>query len=386
MGNEIHVISKNRQKLPKSLEGINYIPYEIKTASSKQINKYAMETESKVIRAEVVAKEASRLKNNGLVPDLIIGHPGWGEMLFLKHVWPNVPQIHYVEYCYGSQGSDFDFEEEFVPIKNWESRAKESMKNANVFLNLHDMDHGITPTEYQYSTLPTWARSKISVIHDGIDTTWAYPKRRTTIKINEQYTLTESDEVITFINRTFEPYRGIHPFMRSLPKVLKERKNLHVLLVGKDSPDVSYGSKRVDGQSWLNYLKYELGEKLDWDRIHLMGTISHNLLRDVYRISKAHIYLTYPFVLSWSMLEAMSCGTIVIGSATAPVEEVIKDGYNGFIVPFNDPEALANRIIKTVRNNHKYGLIKKNARQTIKRKYSLRECLEKQLRLIMSYE
>ena len=359
---------------------VKFFPYIISQETSN--TRIRPRKETKVIRGDAVARVAYRLKQSGYTPDIIIAHPGWGESLFLNEVWNDTPQLHYVEFAYKTQGSDTDFNDKYRRKNDLQECARTRMKNANVLLNLDSMDWGITPTYFQKSTTPGWASSRISVIHDGIDTNWASPKTNTSVKINRNTTLTSNDEVITFINRTFEPYRGIHIFLKSLCHVLSKRPKAHVILVGEDTPNVSYGEKRSDGIGWLTYLKNEMNETLDWSRIHQMGKVNHELLIDIFRISSAHVYLTYPFVLSWSLLEAMSCGCVIIGSDTIPVREVIKDGYNGILSPFHEPDTLAKNIIAVLTDPSAFMDFKIRARETIIQNYELETCLRKQISLI----
>lgn len=176
----------------------------------------------------------------------------------------------------------------------------------------------------------------------------------------------------------------MHVFLEALIKVQALHPTAHTILVGEDTPNVAYGARRSDGKGWLTALRGQLGDKLDWRRIHHLGTVSHHTLRNVYRVSKAHIYLSYPFVLSWSLLEAMSCGAVVIGSSTAPVQEVITDKVNGLLVPFGDYDALANIILNTLRNSDSVVGIRKEARKHIIDHYELGTALKRQLLLIDS--
>ena len=321
------IVSISPSKVAK-YSGVTHITYQVEKGNSLDAHTLIHETETKVIRGAAVAKQASKLKESGFTPDLIIGHPGWGECLFLHTIWKKVPQIHYIEYAYDSEDSDTQYEELQEDFSDWQSQAKLHMKNANVLLNLQRMTHGLMPTKYQFNTLPNWAKKKTSIIHDGIDTSWLRPNINAKIRLSDGKVLTSKDEIITFINRTYEPYRGIHVFIRSLRRVLNERPNATVLLVGKDSPIVSYGKNREDGRGWLSFLKEKYEKEIDWSRVVNLGTITHQHLRIVYQVTSAHVYLTYPFVLSWSLLEAMSCGALVICSNTSPVKEVVEHGIN----------------------------------------------------------
>jgi glycosyltransferase involved in cell wall biosynthesis len=380
-GDQITALSAPRSAF-NLITNITYRPYKVRRGNGEDTHPLALETESKVLRAEAAAYEADQLRCEGYQPDLILAHPGWGEALFLADIWPSVPQLHYVEFAYGAKGTDTDFPDRYALEQNWQEMARGRMKNANVLLNLQTMTWGITPTGFQHGILPTWAQTKTSVIHDGINTDWACPDAKAGLRLASGLSLSATDKVITFVNRTFEPYRGIHVLIEALPEVLSARPEAQVLLVGQDTPKVSYGAHRTDGRGWLTALRNELGEKIDWSRVHALGKVPHNTLRQIFRISSAHVYLTYPFVLSWSLLEAMSCGALVIGSATTPVEEVIEHGRNGLLVPFSNSAALAQQLVEVLSKPNQYNHLREAARQTVVNRYELQACLKRQIALI----
>ena len=252
---------------------INCYFYSLSKGNGSDTHPLVIETESKVLRAEAVAQSADRMRESGYVPDVIIAHPGWGESLFLGDIWPDTPQIHYVVFSYRKKGTDTDFLDKFNVKPDLFDNTRGRMKNANVLLNLDQMAAGITPTAFQHSTLPHWAQSKTHVIHDGIDTNWARPRQGISLRVGD-HTFNSDSELVTFVNRTYEPYRGIHIFIDSLQKVLRDCPNTYVLLVGQDTPNVSYGKKREDGQGWLSILRREYSDSIDWSRVLDLGRIS----------------------------------------------------------------------------------------------------------------
>ncbi len=380
-GDQLTCIQPSNGKI-KLKDLVNYYPYKLTRGNAEKIHYLALETESKVLRGEAVGIVANELKINGYKPDLIIAHPGWGEALFMNDIWPEIPELHYVEFAYRAKGADSDFTDKYALKQTWQEKARGRMKNASVLLNLQSMSWGVTPTTFQKSTLPQWAQNKTTIIHDGIDTEWAQPDPLSSLRLPNDLVLDPTNEIITFVNRTFEPYRGIHIFLEALIKVQKVRPNAHVLLIGEDTPKVSYGARRKDGKGWLTHLKEELGDSINWEKVHCLGKVPHKILRNIFQISTAHVYLTYPFVLSWSMLEAMSCGALVIGSNTEPVKEVIQHGKNGILFPFGDVEQLSEQLIKALSSPEKYKAIRKSARKTIEETYQLEKCLQEQLSLI----
>ena len=380
-GDEIWTISTSRPNTQIS-SNIQYISYVPKQVNGSDTFPLASELETKIIRGEAVASIANKLSKRGFQPDLIVGHPGWGEMLFLGDIWPNIPQLHYIEFFHGVPGTDNDISDIYAKPQDWAQKARARIKNAHLLSSLEQMSAGVSPTNFQQNLLPNWAKQKTSVIHDGINTEWLSPNQKTILIMPNGHILKYGNPIITFVNRTFEPYRGIHIFLEALAKLQSINPKVHTILVGEDTPTVSYGANREDGRGWLTSLKKELGDKLDWERIHPLGRIKHSTLRDVYRISAAHVYLSYPFVLSWSLLEAMSCGAIVVGSKTAPVEEIIQHKVNGLLVPFQDSDALTITLLDILNRPEKYIELRKKARNLIQKKYDLKSCLGMQLKLI----
>lgn len=388
-GNQISVISSTKID-KKALGNLDFNPYKLNRGNANGIHPLCIEIESKVIRGEAVAREALRLKHQGFIPELIIGHPGWGEMLFLGDIWGNVPQIHYVEFFHGVPGTDNDFDGGSAVNQqlDWFNRAQARIKNAHHLSNLNTMTAGITPTRFQHSVLPDWAKKLTSVIHDGIDTTKLCPDSAVKItlpprpQIPKGLDLKSGDPIITFINRTYEPYRGVHIFLEALAQLQQRDPRVQAILVGRDSPKVSYGKHRNDGVGWLTTLKNEYGKQLDWARIHPLGLISYQNLQKVYQISAAHVYLSFPYVLSWSMLEAMSCGALVIGSETDPVKEIIEHGNTGLLVPFTDARALASAMFTAIKTPAIFSEVRARAREHIKDNYDLKKCLSQQIELI----
>jgi glycosyltransferase involved in cell wall biosynthesis len=382
-GDQLWALGKASRPLTVEHPGLVQLGYSLQRGNGSDTHGLVVETESKVLRGEAAAAQADQLRAKGLTPDLIVGHPGWGEMLFLADIWPQVPQLHYLEFFHGVPDTDNDIDDRYASAATLQERQRTRMKNANLLLNLNQMRWGLSPTRFQRSVLPTWAQARTSVIHDGIDTAWLTPDPQAQLTLANGRVLHAGEPVISFVNRTFEPYRGVHVFLEALTQVQAKHPTAQAVLVGADTPQVSYGAHRSDGRGWLSTLKNELGEQLDWSRIHALGTIRHKTLRQVYRISAAHVYLSYPFVLSWSLLEAMSCGCLVIGSATTPVQEVIEHGRNGLLVPFQAADQLAQAILQALQQPAQMVPLRRQARLSSKA-YALPRCLQQQLALIDS--
>lgn len=358
-----------------------YFTYKVKRGSSRDVHPWVSDYETKVLRAEACADLFHSLKNRGFTPDLIFAHPGWGEALLVKEVWPEAKQLHFVEYFYGAQGRDVDFDPEFSNL-DFAGRCKLNIKNTNNLLNLQLMDWGVSPTHWQRSTVPEQYHDRISVIHDGIDTDLIKPNPDAVLKAvndrGESLELGREDCVITFVNRNLEPSRGYHQFMRALPDIMAANKQVKVVIIGADG--TSYGAKCEEGTWKAKYLN-EVKEHIDLSRIHFLGAVDYQTYQSALQISSAHVYLSYPFVLSWSMIEAMSMGAPLVASDTAPVREVVTDNVNGYLVDFFDPSALAVKVSEVLKTDQTK--VSKAARDTAIERYDLKSvCLPAQLSLI----
>lgn len=342
---------------------------------------WAADFQTKVLRAEAVARCLEPLLQAGLRPDLVIGHPGWGELLVVKDLLPDVPVLHQVESIYQLQGADVGFDPEFADA-DWRLRARLRLRRAPQLLALQDLDWGLAPTPWQASTVPAPYRQRLSVIHEGIDTAAIAPQGAARLQLQRAgLSFTPGDELVSFVARNLEPYRGFHTFMRMLPLLQRLRPRAHVVIVGGEG--VSYGAAPPGGGSWKELMLQELGDSLDRSRIHFVGHVPHPVLHELFRATACHVYLTVPFVLSWSLLEAMSCGALVIGSATAPVQDVLTDGHNGLLVDFFDHRALAERLAAVLADPSSHHGLRQEARRTVVERFDLtRVCLPQQLELV----
>ncbi|MGD7037260.1 glycosyltransferase family 4 protein [Methylotuvimicrobium buryatense] len=330
-------------------------------------------------RGQLVAGIALRLKNKGFYPDIIIAHPGWGETLFLKDIFPKSKHIYYFEFYYHAYGHDVGFDPEF-PISTNE-RLLVRLKNTTQLLSLESADEGIAPTHWQKQQYPVEFHSKIKVFHEGINTRLAAPNPEACFSYQNK-TLTRDNEIITYVARNLEPYRGFHCLMRALPAILEARPQAQILIVGGDA--VSYGRRLPNGQNYRELYLKELGHQLDLSRIHFVGKVSYRDFLTILQVSSVHVYLTYPFVLSWSMLEAMSVGCALVASETAPVKEVVLDGINGQLVDFFNMRQLADTVIAVLQNPDDYREMRFKARQTIIDHYDLEQvCLPDWVRFVL---
>ncbi len=324
-----------------------------------------------VMRGQVVAQLAAKLRSEGYTPDLICGHLGWGETLFLKDVWANTKVLVHAEFYYQARGADVGFDKEVYP-STLSADIRVRARQASLQLAMSTADRAQTATRFQASVFPPELRQKIRVVHEGIKTEICTPGPDTVIQLrNGSISLKPGDEVITFVNRNLEPYRGYHIFMRALPAILKARPKARVIIVGGD--EASYGGTPDPalGPTWREIYFREVRDRLDLERVHFVGKIPYTVFLQLMQVSAVHAYLTYPFVLSWSMLEAMSCGALIVGSRTAPVEEVITDGENGRLVDFFDVAGWSEAVIDALAHPGKYKAMRAEARRTVVERYDL---------------
>ncbi len=376
-GNQVVFITQREEAV---LSGVRKIVYKPQRAVTKHLHHYLKEAEAGVLNAQAVARAALELKKSGFIPDVMVGHNGWGEIWYLKEVFPKTPLLGYFEFFYRFSGADVGFDPSENP--RFDTAPKIRTKNAGNLLGLDATDWGQCPTQWQKSTYPEIYHPKLHVVHEGIDTDLVCPDPQARWRLlDNTLEFSAGDEVLTYVSRNLEPYRGFPSFMRSLSAILKARPKARVIIIGGD--EVSYGARLPDGQSYRQNLLNELGDSLDLSRVHFLGKVPYPVFLKVLQVSRVHVYLTYPFVLSWSMLEAMSAGCLVVGSRTAPVEEVIRDGENGVLVDFFRPEEIAERVVEVLAEPERFTSLREHARQTIVESYDLKRiCLPGQLRLI----
>jgi glycosyltransferase involved in cell wall biosynthesis len=364
----------------RGMNGVKLLKYGLTDGDVSATHPFARRFDLECRRAEQVLYALSSLATSGFVPDVIVAHCGWGETLPLRTIFPKSRLLVYCEFYYGSDSRDVGFDPEF-PATGADGRVALHLKNASGLLALAECDGGIAPTRWQQSTFPEPFRQKIMVQHEGVDVGAARPSPDAFFRLRSGRMLRSSDEVVTFAARNLEPLRGYHIFMRALPRIMAERPQSEILIIGGHG--TSYGPYPPNGESWKSMFLREVADRVDSERIHFTNHLPWLDYLRALQISSAHVYFTYPFVLSWSLLEAMSAGCVVIGSDTAPVREVIENSRNGVLVPFFDVEGLANCVIDVLGNRERYRPIRERARQTVLENYDLeRICLPRTMAFI----
>ena len=378
-GHEVVALSMREHEVD-SLDGVRLVGYRPARSTTTGIHPWVGDFESKAIRGEAAFRTMLGLRDAGFVPDVVVAHPGWGESLFVKHVWPRTRLGIYCEYFYRTDGADVGFDPEFAN-RDPADACRVQLKNVNNLLHFEVADAGLSPTHFQADTFPYPFRQRISVMHDGVDTRTLAPDPGVRLTLDGRIALSRDDEIVTFVNRNLEPYRGYHVFMRALPALLRARPRARVLIVGGDS--VSYGARAPAGTSWKRIFLEEVRPRIpdeDWARVHFLGNLPYGQFVPLLQLSTVHVYLTYPFVLSWSLLEAMSVGCAIVASDTAPVREAITHDLTGRLVPCLDPNALATALVELLADGAARRRLGANARALARERYDLRRvCLPGQL-------
>ena len=351
----LFITEASRNQMP----GVRKVLRGLPRAPTLEAHPFAREFDLAMLRADSVATAANSLKTMGFTPDVILGHHGWGELLNINDVWPDAPLLGYHEFFYNKVGFDVGFDPEFPPGPDMSARIR--AKNAVNLLALANPGHGQTPTHFQQSTYPDWSHPKISVLPEGVDLDICKPNpalRQRVVTLGG-YKVKPADKLVTYVVRDLEPYRGFHIMMRALPRLLEARPDLHVILVGGDG--VSYGARLPQG-TWREHMLNELGDRLDMERVHFTGRVPYDTYVKILQRSDAHVYLTYPFVASWSLREALATGCALVASDTAPVHEFVQHRKNGLLAPFLEPETVADRVLELLEDQTLAKRLRRNAR------------------------
>jgi glycosyltransferase involved in cell wall biosynthesis len=375
-----HRVAFITQRRDAAMDGVRTLVYQPPRPYTPNMHHYLRETEVNVLNAQKAAGIALALRNEGFVPDVMLGHNAWGEIWYLRDVFPRSPLIGYFEFYYRPEGADYGFDPD--EPRHLDDGPRIRTRNLGNLLGLEAATLGQCPTGWQRSRYPARYHPMLRVVHEGIDTRSLAPDPSARFELpGGRGTLAAGDDVVTYVARDLEPYRGFPTFMRSLPAILRRRPRAQVAIVGGDGN--SYGPAPEGNVTFRETMLRELGDSLDPARVHFLGRVPYPALVRLLQVSRAHVYLTYPFILSWSMLEAMSLGCLVVGSRTAPVEEVIRHGENGLLADFFSPDEVADGVVRALENHADCRRMRQAARRTVVERYDLeRVCLPMQLALI----
>ena len=360
-----------------SLPGVHKALYAPSREAHPQTHHYARPLEGAVLQGQAVYRLADQLKAQGFIPDVVYGHSGWGPTLFIKDIFPKAKLLCYFEWFYHAHGSDADFDPSEPLTPDDEARIR--IKNAPILIDLYSCDRGLSPTYWQQQQFPPEFRSKLQVHHDGIDTQFFQPQPGAKLFLPHiNLDLREVPEIVTYVARGMEPYRGFPQLIETVSLLQKRRPQCHVVIVGENR--VAYGRSLPDGKTYKDVMLEKF--PLDLSRVHFTGLLPYPEYLQVLQASSVHLYLTRPFVLSWSMLEALSTGCLIVGSNTAPVTEMIQDGVNGLLVDFFDTHKICDRIEEALDNPTSMAALRAKARETILDRYDLAKLLPQHLQWI----
>jgi len=360
-----------------SLAGVSKVIYQPSRQVRPETHHYVRPLENAVLQGQAVYRLADQLKARGFIPDVVYGHSGWGPTLFVKDIFPNAKLLCYFEWFYQAHGSDADFDPADPITADDEARIR--IKNAPILLDLYSCDRGLSPTSWQHQQFPPEYRDKITVHHDGIDTNFFKPKPGYNLVIPRlNLDLSSVKELVTYVARGMEPYRGFPQLIETIALLQERRPHCHAVIVGENR--VAYGKYLPDGKTYKEFMLEKV--PLDLNRVHFTGLLPYSEYLQVLQASSVHIYLTRPFVLSWSMLEALSTGCLVVASRTAPVLEFIQDGVNGLLADFFSPQDIADRVEEVLEHPDQMATIREQARKTILERYDLAQLLPQHLQWI----
>lgn len=374
------IVFMTQRKKPPQIPGVKALVYDTHHKAADTAYGLSKTWETAAGAGFGAALALQRLVKEGYTPDIIIGHVGWGEMTFMREILPDTPQIGFFEYYYSTRGGPVGFDPE-TPITD---HAPFMMMGHNTVpnMNIQTVDTGHAPTRWQRDRFPPSFHDKIYVCHDGIRTDRLLPDPDVQVSLGRlDRPITRDDEIVTYMARNLETTRGFHQLMRALPHLQKMRPNARVLVVGGN--DTSYGGKNKHQGGLRGQMEAEVGHLLDWDRLHFLGQVPYTDFQKIIQVSRCHIYLTMPFVLSWSMLEAMSMEAVIVASDVPPVQEAMTHGETGLLVDFFDPEALAHQVAQVCERPERYAHLGKAARQHVVAHYDFKTvCLPEHIRQI----
>ena len=376
-GHEL-VFLTQRKNAPE-ISGVRTVRYAPHHVAGKNAYGLVKNWENAAGTGFAAAMAVRELRDQGFVPDIIIGHVGWGEMTFLREVLPDVPQIGFFEYYYSVNGGPVGFD----PAEPVSEHSPFIMASNNIVptMNIHSVDVGHSPMYWQRDRFPKSFHDKIYVCHDGIRTDRLVADPNATINLGRAGQVKAGDEIVTYMARNLETTRGFHQFMRSLPHLQKARPGARIIVIGGN--EASYGKASTHKGGLRGQMEAEVGHLLDWERLHFVGRVPYSDFMRIVQVSRCHIYLSMPFVLSWSMIEAMSMEALVVASDVAPVREVITHGQNGLLVDFFDPEAIAAQVAEVLERPGDFADMRKAARSTAVGAYDfLTVCLPEHIRQI----
>lgn len=376
----IAIGAQPRQQLPKGLVYRHY-DWSPKQPPARLLDP---DLDRNLRRAALVADCARQLQQEGLEPDVVVFHSAWGEGLYLRDVWPKAALIAYPELYARPDLMGHGFDPDLDPLSEGTRQALRR-QNFLALAAIADSDAAVVPTLFQRDTFPAHLRGRFQVIHEGVDLQAVQPNPNRHIQLKPGLMLQPGTPVITYVSRSLEPLRGFRTFMRALPNLMAAHPQLQVLVIG-DPNTASYGRPSTHPEGYLGEMLALVGHRIDRERLHCLGRLPYAELIAVLQLSTAHVYFTYPYALSWSLLEAMACGAVVVGSDNGPVTDVIRHGVNGLLVPFEAHDQLAAILSQVLRDPAQLAPLRQAARATVEQRFSHTACTEAYLSLAASLQ
>lgn len=368
----------------KAVPGVKRLQYRVKKHEGALPHPFLGQFVEALHHGDAVAAVLLKLKQQGFKPDLIYSYAGWGHGFYIKDVFPDVPVVGYFEWYSQAFGGEYNFDPEY-PLDLERQRLLRVM-NARALLDLDSFDHGVTPTQWQRSRFPKQYQDKLHCVHDGVDAARYRPAPAKTLDVPGAPALDLSQvELLTYSTRGMEPFRGFPQFMRALVQVQRQRPHCHAVIVGAD--EIFYSRRPEGAATYKQLMLAELAGQLDLSRVHFTGWLQGAHYLSVLQASAVHVYMSYPYVLSWSLMEAMSTGCLVVGSRTPPVQEMIEHGRTGFLVDFFDHEALAQAIVCNLadRAGPACMAVREQARRKIVDEYALGQVVPRHAALLQAW-
>ena len=377
---EHEIVFLTQRKKPPVFEGVRTVIYKPHHVAKEKTYGLVRTWENAAGAGFGAAQAAGKLRDDGFTPEIIIGHVGWGELTFIQEIYPGVPVIGFFEYFYSTNGGPVGFDPE-SPVSEHAPYLM-AANNTVPLVNIEVVDLGHCPTYWQRDRFPKSFHDRVYVCHDGIRTENLLPNPDVKVTLGRlDEPITCDDEIVTFMARNLETTRGFHQFMRALPIIQAARPNARFLVIGGN--EVSYGGKSKHPGGLRAQMEEEVGDRVNWEMVHFLGQVPFEDYKKIIQVSSCHIYLTMPFVLSWSFLESMSMQSTIVASDVAPVREAITHGETGLLVDFFDPEAMAAQVVDLLKRPKNYAHIGPNARKHVVETYDfLTVCLPEHLRQI----
>jgi glycosyltransferase involved in cell wall biosynthesis len=362
---------------PGVVAGIEKIQYLLAGGATMDTNFCSRPFENAVWNCDAVYRALKARPD--LHPDMIVGHSGFGSTLFLRELYPNVPEVNLFEYFYNpdSPDGDMNFRHDLDTVVEDMHRQRARCRNAMTLLDLNHCTAAYTPTRFQHSLFPREYASKLQVVHSGVDRGVFYSddgRARPNPPLAGMrriagISLPTTTRIVSYASRGFESIRGFDLFLRSAKLLMQRYPDVLFFVVGSDRAGTSDYENIGEHKSFKEWALAQ--EEYDLTRFVFTGQLRPSDAAELFRATDLHIYLTVPYVLSGSMLEAMSCGAVVLGSSTAPVREVIADGQNGILVDFFDIESIASKAAAVLEDPVSYRSMGRLAEQTVIEHYSL---------------